>query len=932
MPAIGRSLLLSFLAILLIPAGVLAQYPFGKNKVVYSKKDWKVLQTPHVDIYHYPSERNLVVSIAPAAEETYEEYCELFNMQFESPVPVVLFSSHYDFQQTNIIPYLISEGTGGFTDLMKGRIAIPFTGSYSDLLHVLRHEMVHAFMLEKIRQIMSAHGRFTYHYPPLWFIEGIAEYIATPHADSRSDMYIRDALMHGRLLTLDNLWRIDGSYMMYKHGEAVVRYIATNFGIDAITKIFDNWWIGNRFSIVLKYTINMDVEELNDAFMRSIKRQHYPKILSASFAPDAGKQLSRPNTFHARPTVGQVVNGKHSVYSLCAELGVINICSMQSTADGEVRHQSIIKGGRSSSIESIPVFRSKMEVLGDTLLFIAKRKGRDALILWNLVSNKRIRSATFQHLSMMSSPSMSPDRNKVIFSAIDTTGMLDLYLYDFAGESLERLTNDYYIEEDADFHPKRNEILFASDRFSATDKQDKAIFSLDLDTEAIEPRTSGEHRDSQPEWAPDGSSFLFSSDREGISNIYLYQGGTVTRQTNVLGGVFTPAVSPDGETFVVNGYYKGQFHIFEFPVKRGAASLETAVTSHDSSMGGVMTGDDFAFTTKDYKMKLGLDFVGAGIALDPNFGELGNGGQLLFTDILGNHQFYFFFANSSEGFDDFWRRLSGGVSYVNLSHRLNYSLGVFHLASYFGNFFSLYRSERRYGVSVGASYPFSMFSRIDASLVVRRIERETDFAIFSMNTIKSTLGSTFLTYATDNTLWTIGGPLTGTRFYITGGNTFDFEGKGFESTSLIFDVRKYLKITNRVLLAERFVTRNSWGGDLQLFYLGGPWDFRGYDFRRFVGRSTYLLNSELRFPLVDRLNLYLPFGTIEFPMLRGSLFFDLGKTDRYILNTDWLGSFGAGVELNLGFAPVIRLNFTRTTDFSIISDNTEVELFIGLNY
>jgi outer membrane protein assembly factor BamA len=225
-----------------------------------------------------------------------------------------------------------------------------------------------------------------------------------------------------------------------------------------------------------------------------------------------------------------------------------------------------------------------------------------------------------------------------------------------------------------------------------------------------------------------------------------------------------------------------------------------------------------------------------------------------------------------------------------------------------------------------------MFTRIDASLVLRRIERETDFSSFTVNTIKSTLGSTFLTYAMDNTLWTIGGPLTGTRFYVTGGNTLDFEGKGFESTSLIFDARKYFKITNRILLAERFITRNSWGGDLQLFYLGGPWDLRGYDFRRFVGRSTYLLNSELRFPLVDRLNLYLPFGTIEFPMLRGSLFFDLGKTDRYILDTDWLGSFGAGVELNLGFAPVIRLNFTRTTDFSIISDNTEVELFIGLNY
>jgi hypothetical protein len=27
-----------------------AQYPFGKNKVTYQGKEWRVLETPHVDI------------------------------------------------------------------------------------------------------------------------------------------------------------------------------------------------------------------------------------------------------------------------------------------------------------------------------------------------------------------------------------------------------------------------------------------------------------------------------------------------------------------------------------------------------------------------------------------------------------------------------------------------------------------------------------------------------------------------------------------------------------------------------------------------------------------------------------------------------------------------------------------------------------------
>ena len=107
---------------------------------------------------------------------------------------------------------------------------------------------------------------------------------------------------------------------------------------------------------------------------------------------------------------------------------------------------------------------------------------------------------------------------------------------------------------------------------------------------------------------------------------------------------------------------------------------------------------------------------------------------------------------------------------------------------------------------------------------------------------------------------------------------------------------------------------------------------RGYDFREFFGRTTFLMNNEIRFPLIDRFALSLPFGTLETPLMRGALFFDVGKTSRYIADTEWLGSMGAGVELNLGYAPVIRVNFTRVTDFSTLSDKTGLELFIGYNY
>ncbi len=929
---------ISFLVIVLLlfifPIKSLSQYPFGKNKVHYTKKDWKVLETEHVDVYHYPSEKDLIVLMAPMIEETYLEYSRLFNIQFRGRMPLIFYSSHYDFQQTNIIPSLISDFTAGFTDLIKGRIAIPFSGSIGSLRHVVKHEMVHAFMIEKLHQVMNKRGKFTYAQPPLWLIEGMAEYIADPNSDSKSSMFVRDALLNDKLPTLENIWRIEGSFMMYKEGEAVVRFISNNFGDEAIIKIMDNWWRSDNLNVILKSTINMNLTELNDAFMKSIKRRYYPAVLSAGFVQDEGKQLTKPRSFHSRPVVLEAGDGRIVVSALRAESGVINISRITFDENGLVSEKTIIEGGRSSAFESIPALRSKMDVKGDTLLFVSKKQASDAVYLWNWRQNKRLTSYSFDNLSVISSPTLSPEGNRIVFSAIDTTGLMDIYLYDISQNKLQRLTDDPYSEDNPDFHPTRNIILFSSDRCRPGVRNAGGLFLMNLDTRDITPLSSCNSNYADPVWSPDGKSILFSSDSDGIFNIYQYRDGSETRQTNVLGGATSPSFLPDGSGFVASCYTNAEFHIFYFPFIREGRQRKLIAAKTDSIPNSWLDEykNEFNYESRDYKMKLGLDLLGTGIAVDPDFGDIGNGAEMVFTDLMGNHQFYAFIGNSSQGLDDFWKSVNIGITYVNLSRRLNFMLGAFHLTSFWGDYFSLFRSERRYGGVVGASYPFSKFSRAEGTLVVRAVERETDFGDIFTESQSSVLATSFLTYVADNTLWTIGGPLTGTRYYVTSGNTADLLGRGFESTTLHLDLRKYFKLSQRVLLAERFINRNSWGSDLQLFYLGGDWSLRGYDFREFVGRSIYLVNSELRFPLIDHFSLSFPFGTIEMPSFRGAVFFDAGKADRFIADTGWLGAVGVGVELNLGFAPVIRVNFTRVTDFDNISNDTKFGLFIGYNY
>ena len=52
--------------------------------------------------------------------------------------------------------------------------------------------------------------------------EGMAEYIANSPQTPQGEMFVKDALLNSRLYRLDEIWRIEGSYMMYKQGEAIL--------------------------------------------------------------------------------------------------------------------------------------------------------------------------------------------------------------------------------------------------------------------------------------------------------------------------------------------------------------------------------------------------------------------------------------------------------------------------------------------------------------------------------------------------------------------------------------------------------------------------------------------------------------------------------------------------------------------------------------
>jgi hypothetical protein len=103
---------------------------FGKNKVQYKTFHWSFIQTAHFDIYFSDGGRYLAEFTASAAESAYTSITRLFRYQLVNRVPIIVYNSHNDFQQTNVVYEYLEEGIGGVTELFKNRVVIPFEGVY----------------------------------------------------------------------------------------------------------------------------------------------------------------------------------------------------------------------------------------------------------------------------------------------------------------------------------------------------------------------------------------------------------------------------------------------------------------------------------------------------------------------------------------------------------------------------------------------------------------------------------------------------------------------------------------------------------------------------------------------------------------------------------------------------------------------------------
>jgi len=272
---IRRLLLLPVVLLAVTATSGRAQFAIlGENKVQYRKFKWEVLKGPHIDLYFYPEEAELAPTALQYAEESYEVLRLKFSHEVTDRIPLIVYASHSDFEQTNVLPFTPPEGLLGVTDFLKRRVTLPFRGNLAEFRHTMRHELVHAFQISLGIDRYNRSPRSSGVALPLWWTEGLAEYWSAGE-DARDEMILRDLVFSGRLPDIDQLTFVTGG-IVYPLGGRIHRWLGETYGDWRAAQLYHDLWRYLSFEDAIEAIYGRTLAQLSAEFQLAMRRAYYP--------------------------------------------------------------------------------------------------------------------------------------------------------------------------------------------------------------------------------------------------------------------------------------------------------------------------------------------------------------------------------------------------------------------------------------------------------------------------------------------------------------------------------------------------------------------------------------------------------------------------------------------------------------------------------
>jgi len=891
---VWASLFVLSLCLVLFNAEAFGQY-FGRNKVQYQRFQFKVLKTKHFDVYYYPEFKEMAEESSRMAERWYARISRILNHDLKGRQPLILYASSPEFQQTTAIPDILGEGTGGVTEPLKRRIILPVGSSLSETDHVIGHELVHAFQYD----IMSYGGpggaaASGIDRTPLWFIEGLAEYISIGAVDPNTSMWMRDATQRNflpKIKKMNNYYK----YFPYRYGQALWAYIAGRFGDEMVSRLMKGVGRVGDLEAVTTRVLGVTPDTLSKDWQEAYKKAYSPLLKETTLVDPSSRVLfkgTEDNKYNISPSISP--DGKQIMFLSTRDLFAIDLY-LADAKTGKIL-KKITSTATNPEFESLQFIRSAggWDSEGKRFIFGGISKGRPILTI--LDKGKINEEIPFKNLSEIFSPTWSPDGKSVAFAAL-AGGKTDLYIYSLDSKNLRQLTNDLYADLQPAWSPDGRSIAFVTDRFgtdlSLLTYGEYELALMDPNSGKIE-RLQGftGAKNINPQWSPDSKSLYFLSDRTGKTDIYRLDLGSnkIFEVTNLYTGVsgitdLSPAISVAQQSgqLAYSGYDASEFTVFSIDkpenlqgnpdLTQFEGKLLSILPPREQPSGALLgllknplfgLPEQTEFPEASYKPKLSLDYVSSpsiAVGVD-RFGTYTGGGVTLFwTDMLGYHTVATMVQTSSRLKD-----AAALVGYQNTKSRLNWGAVIQRMPYVYGSYGigmdpsgAIIQQQElwwqiNYEVAGFLSYPFSPVRRLEFTTGLSYIDFDHELVTEAFDPYTGTpLGRDIiklpsppsiyfynagLALVYDSALFGATGPIIGQSYILEASPTIG----SVSYTGVLADYRRYFMPVKPFTLAFRVLHYGRYGKSaeddrLYPIYIGYDSLVRGYDYYTFSGQE-----------------------------------------------------------------------------------------------
>jgi Tol biopolymer transport system component len=711
---------------------------FGKNKIQKEPLKWSVLKTMHFDIYFEKGNEEFGQMAALMTEEAYYYLKNEFKQPITYRFPVIFYSTHTDFEATNIIYPLLSEGVGGFTEYTKNRVVVPFDGSYFKLEAVLIHELTHAYVKSLDHKftgsaIINSRGRNL----PFWLAEGLPEFLSVGGTDNYNNMFIVDMLVNDYLYPMDQL----GGYFAYREGEAFLTYISDVYGREKVMTLVQSIRHNSDIQKAFEKVLGHDFKTAQKMWKNYLKRKYAYLYNEYDIPYEVYKRktdhIEQNSNMNYSPAFSP--DGQHYLYYSNRDMRTsIWLGSTHDTS----KDKKIIVGQRDGRFEDFHFQRNNISWFpdNDRFAFAAKMSFGDVIYIYSLKEGKIVNKIEPGNFEGVYEVSVSPDGKKIAFTA-ESMLQTDLYIYDLEKEETTQLTDDAYNDAQPAWSPDGNEIAFSSERTINDSLRDHHNFyALSSDIFTINP-VSGKvmqithdfSSNQWPMWTKDSKQIIFVSDENHINNLDIVKIETGERAdfTKCLSGIFNAAITQDNKGVLLSIYYESGWNLYldekpfdelnyfqsfvpveyqlvddfasnfpsddyklygntdrefkkitpRFKDKKGKtidfahfAKQDSLAREHNRRIDEQPTEISEVPRITNYKPKFSLDNLWGGMAYSSSRGTVGQL-QMSMSDLMGNHAIGTMFGIAGD-----WEESSIVVNYLYLANRIDYGVGVFHVS------------------------------------------------------------------------------------------------------------------------------------------------------------------------------------------------------------------------------------------------------------